>query len=689
MKTPLIDRGSNITYLQQNLLNKMDSEDASRLVDRAKELIAELPDIDVNGQNRIGLLLGLIQSGKTSALTTGIALAADNGYRMFIVLTTDNNWLYDQTLGRLKNDLQKLQIESKTTLEGTLLWPPALSQNGAGLVLVVSKNQTKLRDLLKALEQMKAQMGGSLPNALVIDDEADQASLDTQTSKRAKQPTIPPGRINTLITEVRTKFQSCTYLQVTATPQALFLQDRGLYRPEFTILVEPGKGYIGGNNFFSLQWGRAEDLIRYVPQADLDQILTSNDESPAPSLRKALATFFVGATIKCLLSPTEQLKFSFLCHISQKKSHHQKAYNAIMTYRQQLLDGLVSTNETQRNRIEQEFRAAYDDLVVTLNAPQKPAFQEVFEEFTAFINGMEIQVLNSDKDEPAPKYDRRYNIYIGGTKLSRGVTIDNLIVTYYGRQAKTTNMDTVLQHARMYGYREPLLDVTRLFVTAEIEDRFRLINESEQGLRKVIETYPNEQYRVIRIGKGLNATRRNVLNPNNKGYFGAGSSTFPHRPMYKKEEVATITQELDNKLDALYPNFSDPSEKALPITVDQIVEIIRMTRSEPNGGGLWDTERVITALETLRADPTYGNAAYLAVRKNRDIGKNPQTGTVRAVLSGGEEDRLVTNKKYPTLFMFRLTGSKDKEWDDAPFWIPILRFPDGQFALEFNITNTL
>ena len=145
---------------------------------------------------------------------------------------------------------------------------------------------------------------------------------------------------------------------------------------------------------------------------------------------------------------------------------------------------------------------------------------------------------------------------------------------------------------------------------------------------------------------------------------------------------------MDNLLDNLYPNSKDPSANAIQTTLDQVVDIIKMTRSEPNAGGLWDSQRVITALETLRADSAYGNKAYLVVRKDRDISKNPQTEKVRAVLSGGEEDRLA-NKNYPTLFMFRLIGGNNKGWDDAPFWIPILRFPDGQFALEFNITNNL
>ena len=130
--------------------------------------------------------------------------------------------------------------------------------------------------------------------------------------------------------------------------------------------------------------------------------------------------------------------------------------------------------------------------------------------------GTDIQVLNSNNEEQnQPHYDRRYNILIGGNKLARGVTVKNLLVTYYGRQTRRTNMDTMLQHARMYGYREKDLDVTRLFVTPTVEERFRLINESEQALREIIERYPNEEYRGILIGASLNATRSNVLNQNN------------------------------------------------------------------------------------------------------------------------------------------------------------------------------
>lgn len=255
MQKILNDRGWNMTYLQPSLLRKMEGEDATRVVQRAREVVTNLPDPQAVGQVKQGLMLGLVQSGKTVALTTAIALAADNGYRCFIVLTSDNLWLYEQTIERLKGDLQCLEIEGKDKWNGLLFAYSSLQPTGNGLILVSTKNMFMLSNLVDTLKSLKVSFSGKLPTALIIDDEADQASLDTKTSQRAKKPSVDPGRINSLITEIRQQFDTHTYLQVTATPQALFLQDMGLYRPEFTVLIEPGKGYIGGNTFFSLEWG--------------------------------------------------------------------------------------------------------------------------------------------------------------------------------------------------------------------------------------------------------------------------------------------------------------------------------------------------------------------------------------------------------------------------------------------------
>jgi len=568
----------------------------------------------------------------------------------------------------------------------------SLQPTGNGLLLVSTKNAVMLSNLIDTLKTLKSSLGGKLPVALVIDDEADQASLDTRTSQRAKKPSIDPGRINDLITQIRQQFDCHTYLQVTATPQALFLQDLGnLYRPEFTILIEPGKGYIGGNTFFSLEWGRAEELIRYVSQSELDELLDNRVPRIPDSLKKAICIFYVGATIKYLqdkdkeeMSPSD-LVYSFLCHISQKKKDHGKAEEVIKIYCKYLREGMSSAASTEvRVTVEQELRAAYDDLSETVTVAL-PSFNDILDQLQSFMVGTEIQVLNSNNDEQnQPRYDRRYNILIGGNKLARGVTIKNLLVTYYGRQAKRTNMDTMLQHARMYGYRERDLDVTRLFVTPEVEERFRLINESEQALREVVERYPNEEYRGILIGANLNPTRRNVLNPNNIGAYAGGISYFPAKPLFRRSEVKEITDLLNRTLDSIYP---DSRKDPIQITIDQMIELVRLTKSDLTGSGLWNDDLIVTALETLRKEQRYNNTAFLIVRRDRGLTR-PDNGNLRSVLGPGDLDFAKANKSYPTLYMYRQIGSVRERWDGMPFWIPVVAFPDGQYALMFNLDRT-
>lgn len=685
-----ITRGKNTTYLQNLLLQDLDPADCTQVFTKAEELISQLPDPQTGTDNKQGLLLGLVQSGKTGALTAAIAMAADSGFRCFIVLTTDNLWLYGQTIDRLKAALPGLQVVGKdewpreiVAMRTSLLLP------GSGIVLVATKNATVLDRLNSTIDALDGNVG-RLPAAIVIDDEADQASLDTMASKRARRPAVDPGRINDAITRMRNRFPRNVFLQVTATPQALFLQDRtNLFRPEFTVLVEPGQGYIGGKSFFSLIDGRSRDLIRQIDQEDLDTMLVTEGEYIPDSLRRALCTFFIGATVKYLQGAQDgkrlsDLTYSFLCHISIRKGDHEIAYAAISSVYEEIRAWIgdqyrQARGDDDRSWVLREVEAAYSDLAGTAVASRPfPSLGEVLAQLRDFVVGTDIQIVNSDKEQDQPKYNRRYNIIIGGTKLARGVTIKGLLVTYYGRQPQNTNMDTMLQHARMYGYREKDLDAIRLFISSDVEDRFRIIHESEEALWEVIRQYPNEDYRGIVIGGALRATRTNVLNPNNIGAYAAGSAYFPRRPTTSPEELGSTTNELDAAVEEVYP---PDTREAIQVSLDDLIRLIGMTKSNDTGGGLWNKTRIIAALEMLKSDPRYQGRGYLIVRRGRDLGPRQGTKELGTFFGGGSNDASLARKEYPSLFLYKLTGQK---WDGVPFWVPNLRFPDGQYAMIFN-----
>ena len=210
----------------------------------------------------------------------------DNAFDCIVVLTTDNDPLYDQTLDRIKAALRALTVLGERRFGRTRgRFSKQIDMRPFGIVC--SKNGSMLKSLLEAFQKAKAKN----LSVLIIDDEADQASLNTFTSK----PTGKVSTINKTITDFRNYFPLNTYLQVTATPQALFLQRPGhRYRPSFTVLTEPGAGYVGGDEFFG---SGSTQMLRLVDINESTQLRASNQPKPSGAvpkgLKNALYTFLV------------------------------------------------------------------------------------------------------------------------------------------------------------------------------------------------------------------------------------------------------------------------------------------------------------------------------------------------------------------------------------------------------------
>src|SRR5205807_5128426 len=127
------------------------------------------------------------------------------------------------------------------------------------------------------------------------------------------------------------------------------------------------------------------------------------------------------------------------------------------------------------------------------------------------------------------------NLFVGGNKLGRGVTIKNLLVSYYGRNPRSPQADTVLQHARMYGYRRKDIGLLRLFLPPELHRVFKAINKMERGLRELIARRPTEVFRGIYVEGGLSPTRKNILAPGSIGVYSAGGIYNPAQVMRSEE----------------------------------------------------------------------------------------------------------------------------------------------------------
>jgi hypothetical protein len=605
-----------------------------------------------------GLLYGLIQSGKTSILTVSAAMAADNGFDCVLILTTDIEPLYEQTLDRVKAALRGLTILGKKEWKDPGRFAKQLHSKPFGIVC--SKNGSMLKSLLEAYQKAKSK-GLSV---LIVDDEADQASLNTFTSKKSGK--VSP--INQAITDFRNYFPTNTYLQVTATPQALFLQTPGhRYRPTFTVLTEPGAGYVGGDEFFG---SGSANLLRLVDINEVATLKASNQPKPTgtlPSgLKKALFTFFVGAAAKVIERPAEN--FAFLCHVSMSTKDHEYTRHLLDDFKSDVITALKSKGTTKFAAVEKALKEGYDDLATTQKS--LPTFAEVLAKIQFYIPGANIKLINATTSDEI-KLDSVFNIFVGGNKLGRGVTIKNLLVSYYGRNPKTPRADTVLQHARMYGYRHGDLGVTRLFLPQRLEDHFKSIHEMEKSLRDLLKKYQDGCFEGLYLSGAWAPTRSNVLDPNTIGYYVEGSSYNPRHPL-RSAAAKKTTQWLDGELAKVKdaPPFAT-------ITVSRLLELIERVEIDPKYlSQLWDLTAIRSALEVL-GTKNKSDKAYLVVKRGRDL--KAVRSERHGIIQSAEADLAPTDA--PTLFMYRVNANAGGE---VEVWWPQLRFPDGNYVLAFS-----
>ena len=641
-----------LKLLQKQIGN---AEEVDDIRSTAREVADKWVDPVSGGQEETnGLIYGLIQSGKTGVLTVTGAMGADEGYRTIIILTSDIDPLYEQTLGRVQEAFPGIDIIGKKEFRDADAF---LERIKAGTcAIVATKNAPVLSKLIANFR--KGRVRGL--SCLIIDDEADQASLNTKASSA-------DGRISTInarITELRRFFEKNTYLQVTATPQALFLQTPTHdFRPNFTVLSHPGSDYVGGEEFF----GDQSELVREFNLRDIEALAPGSSPTPGReiprSLRRALDTFMVGATFKRTKEADQYC--AFLCHVSTRTTDHRHIVNLLRTYKTDLVAGVRDRKAAVIKRLQE----AYDDLARTHEELLNSNFEELLGYIEFLSPGIVVKLVNGETDEDVAVRSP-YNLFVGGNKLGRGVTIKNLLVSYYGRHPIRPQADTVLQHARMYGYRRKDIGLLRLFLPGELHVVFQAIHSMECGLRDLIAQSPSEAFRGVYVESGLTPTRRNVLAPGSIGVYSAGSIYNPAQVM-RDERVLESTEKLDQKLHAV----SDKSYMEFPI--EEMKSLVALAKpDQERSRRVWNPIAVAESLAQF-ANLHEQTTGYIYVDRERGLKEDRREN--QGILDGGEA-ATVPNDKI-TLFMLRTRNDRGTH---AAWW-PQIRFPDGRYAFAFAI----
>ena len=470
-----------------------------------------------------GLVVGYVQSGKTMSFEAVTALARDNGFRIVIVVAGISNPLLEQSTARLQRDLgladpnrprQWMHFQNPTAEAATVQafrdalddWrdPVTPKEFKKTILVTVLKNHRRLGDLTVLLRSINV-MGVPV---LIIDDEADQASLNIEVAQQQESTTYRR------FMELRQALPTHTFLQYTATPQApLLVSIIDSLSPNFVEVIEPGEAYVGGREFFGSE-------LAYVGEIPSEEVPTNTNplNEPPESLLRALREFMVGVTAGIRKDGNTGNR-SMLVHPSHRTAQHQAYCNWVRSVVGEWKRVVgIPDNEPDKQELLEEFLGAHEDLKLTVGGAL-PSFDQLLPYLhLAFRNTRVLEVNARGGRTPVVDWNSAYGwILIGGQAMDRGFTVEGLTVTYMPRGIGAGNADTVQQRARFFGYKRQYLGYCRVYLEQGTLRAYRAFVEHEEDIRRQLVAFrdsgqPLDDWkRAFVLDSGLRPCRHHVL----------------------------------------------------------------------------------------------------------------------------------------------------------------------------------
>jgi len=517
---------------------------------------SEVPE-STNLNNTI-LVFGYVQSGKTLSFEMVTALARDNEYKLVIIIAGRTNILLNQTTKRMKEDLDIRATNGNFKIFKNIgnndeqqIINATINPLKPTIIITVLKHQKYLNNLAELFSKFKIRSNFLNKGVLIIDDESDQASLNTMAKANAKSPIDEPTKFSAIyegIKNLRDSFLVHSYIQYTATPQANLLIDYlDLLSPSSIHVLTPGAGYTGGSTFFRdcyiddskllyqhmvTHWdnttGEKLLFVRQIPRGkpDIDGKYpddevyhpSANDlASPPPSLKEALRQFLIGATVTIKLDKTEEY-VSMLVHPTNIVKSHKKFKLWISSIIEQWQSDYMAVlpNSSLTNDFKEKLEKSLNDYCIT-NSTNIP-FNELWVNLFDIITNYKIHLVTGDEIDLTDEdwVEHLCHILIGGNKLDRGFTVKNLICTYMPRYSKDkSNADTIQQRCRFFGYKKDYLKSCRVFLPENSINEYADYVEDEEMLRTYFKNYSLQEFYAgkhsMQLTPRLNATRKNIL----------------------------------------------------------------------------------------------------------------------------------------------------------------------------------
>lgn len=595
-----------------------------------------------------GLVMGSVQSGKTANMIGLTTMTAYYDWNFVIILSGTIDNLRKQTRDRFHNDLSAsgglitwhvldktgnptymidTQTDEKFTTDDLKLnrYQDGKSSNQwmHRYVTVCLKNSTRLRNLIRWLQSNPTR--AAKLRILVIDDEADQASVNTRKMKpnETDEELIERTAVNQLIIDLvngkneegapsSATFQAMNYISFTATPYANVLNeayDTSLYPKNFICSLPESKSYFGAKVIF----GSAEDekypgldIVRNVSPDEISELknLHSGNSVILPEgLQKSVCWFFcASAVLRCR---GHKKPISMLIHTTALQNGHFEEYDALKSWliRERSTGSIITlckqVYESEKERLTPEkLKDAYPDYALIDNVNGDfPDFDKIKHEIEILLSDINNIMLDDDKElvynenavhlcvdncranrvtedgaylrivypshsqldkmKKAPVF-----IVMGGNTLARGLTVEGLVCTYFGRNVNQA--DTLMQMARWFGYRAGYELLQRMWMPLDVQRKFELLEKIDEKLKAEFEDFMTKGKSPGEYGPRITSTAsiaRFLITSKNKSQnavecdFDFSGSSYEVTEFENRSELKNniiITEEFLDKLGNAY-----------------------------------------------------------------------------------------------------------------------------------------
>ena len=665
-------------FLMRTLGKRTDNKNASEIINsidfETSEILTQMENpLRLEFDSR-GLVVGYVQSGKTANFTALISKSVDAGYRFIIVLAGVHDELRQQTQIRIDreltghnnlnlegdfiewNDLESPKRWRSLTAAGYLDGKETGEFSGKGIdkfkdeflstekpvIAIVKKNVRIMDRLIKWIKNSEEIDRVGVP-LLIIDDEADQASVDGNATKED----IDPTKTNARIRQIIELFKRSSYVGYTATPFAnVFIKHDtehenlgdDLYPRNFIHSLPEPTGYFGTKRIFNNQLDKY--FVKQVSDTKVEKKELADRGNITSNLVQAIYSFIIGIALRNLRGQ-EKMPMSMMINVDHRVAKMNRIGEVIIDYLKIL----------QRHFNENEIGTAYDSFIKdSMDLDNQLNSKNIFFSKSVLIDEViniiksdiiKVRVLNSSNEdkldyakEPGMKV-----IAVGGNKLSRGLTLEGLMTTFYLRESK--QFDTLLQMGRWFGYRKGYEDLVRIYTSKILWSQFKDLAIVELEFRANIKEMkeeeppatPKEFAIAVRQIQGLLPTAKNKLGAaileNNFG----GSQVSVTRLALEKPEI------IDNNFFVIkktISNIQNSSSKffrlkqgkyssllAKEVKIDFLKEFIKdFALSEDEKGGTLESfnkQDLINYLEKARIENFNVAIISLEKRDSQDI----------------------------------------------------------------------